>query len=151
MTLERPMFPPVDPTRRHLLTIAAGGAIAAAIPTAALMATPAIDPVFDLIEIHRKAHVAHMASLNLQSRFERRYGFGRGGWISKKPCHDEDDAFVAFVAAPATTLAGLLAKLGYFDELASEFETEWMVRERPCPSAVIQSFTVSLKNIGVLS
>ena len=34
MTLERPMFPPVDPTRRHLLTIAAGGAVAAAIPTA---------------------------------------------------------------------------------------------------------------------
>jgi hypothetical protein len=25
-------FPPVDPTRRHLLTIAAGGAVAAAIP-----------------------------------------------------------------------------------------------------------------------
>jgi hypothetical protein len=34
MTIERPMFPPVDTTRRHLLTIAAGGAVAAAIPTA---------------------------------------------------------------------------------------------------------------------
>jgi hypothetical protein len=32
MTIERPMFPPVDPTRRHLLTVAAGGAVAAAIP-----------------------------------------------------------------------------------------------------------------------
>jgi hypothetical protein len=29
MTIERPMFPPVDPTRRHLLTIAAGSATAA--------------------------------------------------------------------------------------------------------------------------
>lgn len=34
MTLERPMFPPVDPTRRHLLTVVGGGAVAAAIPTA---------------------------------------------------------------------------------------------------------------------
>jgi len=30
MTLERPMFPPVDPTRRWLLSVAAGGAVAAA-------------------------------------------------------------------------------------------------------------------------
>jgi hypothetical protein len=35
MTIERPMFPPVDPTRRRLLTVAAAG-IAAALPVAAL-------------------------------------------------------------------------------------------------------------------
>jgi DNA-binding response OmpR family regulator len=29
MTLERPMFPPVDPTRRRFLSVAAGGAVAA--------------------------------------------------------------------------------------------------------------------------
>jgi hypothetical protein len=107
--------------------------------------------VFNLIEIHRKAHAAHMTSLNLQNRFERRFGIGEGDWVAEKPCHDEDDAFVAFVAAPATTLAGLLAKLAYFDELASEHETEWMVCERADASVVIQSFTASLKNIGVLS
>jgi hypothetical protein len=145
------MFPPVDATRRHLLTIAAGGAFAAAIPTDGPMATPAIEPVFDLIEIHRKAHAAHMASLNLQNRFERRFGIGEGTWISEKPCHDEDDAFVAFVAAPATTLAGLLAKLAYFDELANEHETEWMIDERAQASVLIDSFAASLKNIGVLS
>jgi hypothetical protein len=55
MTIERPMFPPVDPTRRRLLTVAAGGAVAAAIPTAVLAAAPAVDPVFDLIDIHRKS------------------------------------------------------------------------------------------------
>jgi acyl-coenzyme A thioesterase PaaI-like protein len=33
---------PVDPTRRHLLTIAAGGAVAAAIPTAVLAAASAV-------------------------------------------------------------------------------------------------------------
>ena len=34
------MNPPVDQARRHLLTIAAGGAVAAAIPTAVLAAAP---------------------------------------------------------------------------------------------------------------
>jgi hypothetical protein len=32
--------------------------------------------------------------------------------------------FEAFVAEPAATVQGLLAKLAYFDELAGEFETE---------------------------
>jgi hypothetical protein len=40
MTLERPMFPPVDPTRRHFLSVAAGGAVAAAVNTATARATP---------------------------------------------------------------------------------------------------------------
>ncbi|SHG77900.1 Transcriptional regulatory protein, C terminal [Bradyrhizobium erythrophlei] len=33
MTLERPMFPPVDPTRRRFLSVAAGGAVATAAST----------------------------------------------------------------------------------------------------------------------
>ena len=45
----------------------------------------------------------------------------RGGWVSEKPCHDDNDAFEALVAGAATTPAGLLEKLAYFDELASEF------------------------------
>jgi hypothetical protein len=52
------MFPPVDPTRRHLLTVAAGGAVAAAIPTTVLAATPAVDPIYAAIEAHRKADAA---------------------------------------------------------------------------------------------
>jgi hypothetical protein len=79
---------PVDPTRRHFLTVAAGGAVAAAIPIAVLAAAPAVDPVFDLIDTHREAHAAHMASLEVQNRFERRYGAGKGNWISEKPCVD---------------------------------------------------------------
>jgi hypothetical protein len=148
MTIERPMFPPS--TRRSVLTLA-GGAIAAAIPTMSLAAAPTIDPMFDLIETHREAHAAHMASLALQERFERRYGGGHGSWISEKPCCDEDDIFMALVAAPATTVQGLSAKLAYFDELSGEFETEWMVPERAEAAVLIQSFTASLKNIGVLS
>jgi hypothetical protein len=145
-----PTNTPIDTMRRHLLTIAAGGALAVAIPaTAALPAAPAVDPVFGLIEIHRKAHAAHMASLELQNRFERRYGIGQGSWVSTKPCHDEDDAFTAFVAEPAATVQGLFAKLAYFDELTGELETEWMVRERAEAEVLIQSFAASLRNIGV--
>ena len=114
-----------------------------------LPAAAAIDPVFDLIETHRKTHIAHMAAIELQNRFERRYGAGHGNWISTQPCHDENDAFTAFVAEPATTVQGPLAKLAYFDELASEFETEWMVYDRAEAAVLIQSFAASLRNIGV--
>jgi hypothetical protein len=147
MTLERPMFPPVDPTRRRFLSVAAGATALAVAPARA--AAPAADPIYAAIAVHRKAHIAHMASLELQARFERRYGIGKGNWVSTKPCHDEDDAFMAFVAEPATTAQGLFAKLAYFDELAGEFETEWMIRERAEAAVLIQSFAASLKNIVV--
>ena len=154
------MFPPRDPTRRRFLAVAAvasvvsAGTLAAAtamdpsVPAAVTMprhSSP--DPVFGLIEAHRKAHAAHVASLELQNRFERRYGIGHGSWISTQPCHDEDDAFEAFVAAPATTIQGLRAKMAYFEELASEFETEWMVYDRVACPALIESFAASIANV----
>jgi hypothetical protein len=120
--------PPTNTSARHsrrsiLGAIVATGAVAAAIPTAVLAAAPAVDPIYAVIAVHRNAHIAHMASLELQTRFERRYGIGKGGWISTKPCHEEDDAFMALVAEPTTTVQGLFAKLAYFDELVGEFET----------------------------
>jgi hypothetical protein len=151
MTIERPMFPPRDSSRRGFLTVAAGGAVAGLIPTAVLAAAPSVDPVFELIEAHRKAHAAHMAALQLQTRFERRYGIGGQGWVSEKACGDENVAFIAFVAEPAATMQGLLAKLAYFDELEGDFETEWMVLDRAEAADIIWSFAASLKNIGVRS
>jgi len=49
---------PADPTRRHLLTIAAGGAVAAAYPSRCA-GGHACDRRDILIEAHRRAHVAH--------------------------------------------------------------------------------------------
>jgi hypothetical protein len=151
-----PTNTPIDTTRRRFLAVSAGASIAsvgtlavAAMPAATLTAALAVDPIYGAIAVHRKTHIAHMASLELQTRFERRYGIGKGGWISTKPCHDEDDAFMALVAEPTTTVQGLFAKLAYFDELAGEFETEWMVRERAEAAVIIQSFAASLENIGV--
>jgi hypothetical protein len=108
--------------------------------------------VFGLIEAHRKAHAAHVASLELQNRFERRYGIGHGNWISTQPCHDEDDAFVAMIEAPATSLPGLSAKLAYLQGLGSEFETEWMIEDRADAGALVRSFAASIANVmAVLS
>jgi hypothetical protein len=66
--------PPVDPTRRHLLTLAAAGAIAAAIPTAALVASPEIDPAFALIAEKRAADVAHCEAIDAQDEAEDQHG-----------------------------------------------------------------------------
>jgi hypothetical protein len=59
MTIERPMFPPVDPTRRRLLTIAAAGSIAGLIPTIA-SALPD-DPIYAALDAFRFAEAAFYA------------------------------------------------------------------------------------------
>ena len=52
---------PVDPTRRRLLTMAAGAAAAAALPTAGLTAAIAVDPIYTAIDKHRQVVTAHDA------------------------------------------------------------------------------------------
>jgi hypothetical protein len=58
--------------------------------------------VFGLIEAHRKAHAAHVASLELQNRFERRYGIGHGNWISTQP---RDEFYLAAIVQNLKTMA----------------------------------------------
>ena len=139
---------PVDPTRRRLLTVAAGGAVAAVagIPTAA-QASPA-DPIYAAIEAHRNAHIAHLAAIKELGRFEED-GDSDHDWITEKPCHEAFHTFEAFVVEPAITPQGLVAKLAYLQHLASEFETEWMIEECVVPLDLINSFAASLENIGV--
>jgi len=137
---------PIDTSRRRFLSIPVG-AVAATIALPAFATAPADDPVFDLIEAHRRAHVAHMDALTLQDRLERAHD-PDAGRVSEKPCHDEDDAFEALVAAAATTQPGLIAWMGYLQELASEFETEWMMYDRTPAAVLVDSFVTSLKNIG---
>ena len=137
---------------RSRRAVLAGGASAAALALIpATPAIPALDPVFELIETHRKAHIAHVAAIELQARFQRRYGMREGSHISTEPCHKEHDAFEALVAAPATTMQGLLVQLDYYQELSNEFETEWMIYDRAEAAVLIQSFAASLKNIAVRS
>src|SRR5207245_9682307 len=83
---------PVDPTRRRLLTIATGGAVAAAIPTTVGMAA-AVDPIFAAIDEHRNAHAAHLAAIDELARLEKSHGVHKANWtITEKPCDDANDA-----------------------------------------------------------
>jgi hypothetical protein len=64
-----PTSTPIDTNRRRFLSVTVG-AVAATIALPAFATAPADDPVFDLIEAHRRAHVAHMDALTLQDRLE---------------------------------------------------------------------------------
>ena len=127
MTIERPMFPPVDPTRRRLLTVAAGGAVAAAIPTAALTAMPAVDPIYAVIEAHRRACTEHVEAVHIHMAFEE---VGMTGEKLKKynslvaetnAAYDRmDDAGCDLINTKPTTLAGILALCRYINPLFEE-------------------------------
>ena len=145
MTIERP-FPPVDPTRRRFLTVAAGGAAAVAIPSAGLTVD---DPIYAAIETYRKAAVAHRAALDEQNRLEL-LGDPLADSVSEQPCHDEFNAFDELLSAAATTLPGIVAKLAYLEEIAKR--DAWMFDDREGTAiALIESFAASLKNIVVQS
>jgi hypothetical protein len=105
MTIERPMFPPVDPTRRRFLvvagvaSVAGAGSLAAAamapdIPQAVTVPLPArtggsqeapvtsiavpaalSDPAFALIADKRAADIAHGEAIDAQDEASDRYGF----------------------------------------------------------------------------
>jgi hypothetical protein len=136
---------------------------AAAPPTAAVLeisrgrAEPTletIDPIFAAIDAHRKANAAHEAACEELQRLERVQG-ATAAWanlngMTEKPCHDENDAFAALVAAPSTTMPGLIAKLAYLQDLAHELETAWMFEDRQeIALALIESFAVSISNLSV--
>jgi hypothetical protein len=71
------MFPPVDPTRRHFLSqaagVAAGGtvlALATTHPAPAIASQRVPDPILEAIEGHRAAYVAFSAELERQYALE---------------------------------------------------------------------------------
>jgi hypothetical protein len=135
---------PVDMARRHVLTVAAAGAVAvvAGIPASVQAAMSAADPVFELIDLHRKAHATHYAAIDQLTRLEKS-GDWDSRWITEQPCHDDNDAFDHLIEAAATTLPGLFAKIDYLLEFAER--EAWMLEERQgTATALIESFAVSV-------
>ncbi len=57
----------VDPTRRHFLTIAAGASV---VSVGSLVAAAPADPIYEVIERHRKAVLAHTESVDIKCAFE---------------------------------------------------------------------------------
>jgi hypothetical protein len=138
-----PTNTPVDTARRRFLSVAAGAIAATAITTST--AAPAIDPIFDLIEAHRKAGRDHVVALVEQERLER-IGDKAADLAGEAPCHAEFKAFDVLLAAAATTLPGILAKLAYLQDIAER--EAWMFDDRKGSAAhLIESFVASIANI----
>jgi hypothetical protein len=116
-----PTNAPIDTTRRRLLTVAAGGAVAAAIPTAALTAAPAADPIYAAIDAHRERVKTYDAAWKLRARCK---DFGTLTEAEKARVRELNDATDAaglpleaaamdlFNTVP-TTHAGIIAALFY--------------------------------------
>jgi hypothetical protein len=157
------MFPPVDPTRRRFLTVAAvvsvagAGSLAAAamapsvpvavtIPPAPAIAEPTAalpDPVFGMIEAHRKAEAAHLAALDEQNRLDKA---GIEEDVSEQPCHDEFNAFDALLSAAATTVPGIVAQLAYLQEIVEH--DAWMFNDREDSAPrLLKGFAASIANV----
>jgi hypothetical protein len=153
------MFPPRDPTRRRFLGVAAvasvvsAGTLAAAaamdpsVPAAVTTprrSTP--DPVFGLIEAHRRASAAHGSALDEQARLER-IGDNAAAWlVSEAPCHAEFNAFDALLSAAATTVPGIVAQLAYLQEIAER--DAWMFSDREdAATMLLEGFAASIASI----
>jgi hypothetical protein len=137
MTTERPMFPP---SRRRFLTIAAGasavgaGSLAAAamaandVPAAVTMPRPSSpDPVFGLIEAHRKAAREHHEAIDTHCAFEECGMQGEKLAKYKRLTAETDAAYdrmevvsLDLINTKPTTLAGILALCRYMEPLFGE-------------------------------
>jgi hypothetical protein len=137
MTLERPMFPPVDPTRRRFLAISAGASVVSvgALADAAMPATApdsracAADPAFALIAEKLAADVAHGKACDALSDAEERYGFHSDAveeaWEnSGAACHAADEVGWKLARTVPATLAGVAAVLRFANE-AEDAGNEW--------------------------
>jgi hypothetical protein len=127
MTIEK--LPLVDPTRRHLLSIAAGGAVAAAISTAALTAAAAQDPAFALIAEKLAADVAHCEAIDAQDEAEDAHGFDSDAAEEASQhccvaCTVVNEADWRLATTPPTTLAGVAAVLQFVNEI-EDSGMEW--------------------------
>jgi len=158
-----PINTPTDPTRRRFLAVAAfasaagAGSLAAAAmapnvpaavtvplaPATAGSATPE-DPVFGLIDAHRKASLVYLASLREQERLEK-----ADIWhcdAAEQACHEEFRIFDALLVAAATTLPGLVAKLIYLQDIANR--EAWMLEDRPDAAIhLLEGFMASVTNV----
>src|SRR5258705_10183257 len=128
MTIERPMFPPIDPTRRRLLTIAAAGATALTVAPA--RAAPAVDPIFAIINLHRAACEAYREAVRIEFAFEEVGMQGerlRQFQILEEQTEAADDrledAGADLVNTPPTTLAGIAALCRYLEPLLNDKDT----------------------------
>lgn len=132
MTLQKPMFPPVDPTRRHFLTVAAGASVASvgSLAAASMPGLAPVDPIYAVIEQHRKAALAYKEAMHIEFAFEENSGLPMKGEVLGKYnllCHATSEASEVMDGAACdlvntlpTTLAGVVALCQYIHPLFAE-------------------------------
>jgi len=105
--------------------MAASGAVAAAIPTAALAAATAIDPIYAAIERHQGAAVVWDAAVDVWAKFpdgpepmsiERRIERERINDAQEAARDAMDDTGVDLINTSPTTLGGIARALDYMRE-----------------------------------
>jgi hypothetical protein len=100
--------------------------------------------VFGLIEAHRKAGRDHEAALDEQERLER-IGDKAADWVGEATCHAEFNALDVLLAAAATTLPGIVAKLAY--DIAKR--DTWMFDDRTgSATRLIEGCGIHRKRLG---
>jgi hypothetical protein len=155
-----PVNTPADTTRRRFLTTVAGAsAISVGSLAASTIREPSVsclvertfapiiqDPVFGLIEAHRKAGCDHEAALVEQARLEQ-IGDNAAAWlVSEAPCHAEFKAFDALLSAAATTVPGIVAQLAYLQDIAEHDGWRFSDREDSA-TMLLEGFAASIANI----
>ena len=114
---------PVDPTRRHFLTVAAAGAAAIATSAPATAGLAELDPAFVLIAAKRAADVAHGEAIDVLDEAESRHGFSDSEAVvdaednCAAACDLVNDVDWKLATTPPSTLAGVAAVLRFANEI----------------------------------
>ena len=126
MTIERPMFPPRDSSRRGFLTVAAGASIvsvgslaAVAMPISTTAGSPA-DPIYAAIERHKAAGIVWDAAVDVRYHFndlhmtdeqrEQRDLLDDAVEDAWEPC---EQAGIDLITTEPTTPAGIITAIRY--------------------------------------
>jgi hypothetical protein len=115
-----PTNTPTDTNRRRFLSVAPGGAVAAALPVAALANGP--DPIFATIERHRELSADYTAAVDISSKLEDGPEFEAADAIAGDRCGELLDHAHALIHLEPTTMAGVSALMRYVASL-EEWQT----------------------------
>jgi hypothetical protein len=119
-----PTNAPIDTKRRRFLLSAAGGAVTAAIPVAALAVGP--DPIFAAIERHRELSAEYTAAVDVSSKIEDGPEFEAADAIAGDRCGELLDCAEELIRLEPTSLAGVIALIRYVASLE-----EWQTPRDP--------------------
>jgi hypothetical protein len=115
---------PIDTNRRRFLSVAASGAVAAALPVAAFANSS--DPIFAAIERHRELSADYTAAVDISSKLEDGPEFEAADAIAGDRCDDLLNHADALIRLKPTTTAGVIALMRYVASLE-----EWQTPREP--------------------